>query len=127
MAEGEADFTNAFRALCFADTDAAGFAAHFSQPEAAHGWLAAWRARLTQETLEPYARRAAMEAVNPDRIPRNHQIEAAIQAATLKGDFAPFHCLAAALAAPYSTDPAFEAYTVPPTPEERVVRTFCGT
>jgi serine/tyrosine/threonine adenylyltransferase len=127
MAEGEADFTNGFRALCTAEADAVRFEAQFSSPEPARLWLAAWRSRLAQEAVGPTERRTAMEAVNPDRIPRNHQIEAVIQAGTLRGDFAPFHAMAAALAQPYTTDSNFAAYTVAHQPEERVVRTFCGT
>jgi uncharacterized protein YdiU (UPF0061 family) len=127
MADAEADFTNTFRALCAAEDDPASFVAQFRQATPVQAWLNQWRARLTLESTSPDARRSRMVAVNPARIPRNHQIEAVIQAATLQGDFVPFHRMAAALANPYLTDPAFAAYTAPPQPDERVVRTFCGT
>jgi uncharacterized protein YdiU (UPF0061 family) len=127
MAAGEADFTNTFRALVEAETDPDPFVFQFAAAEAPQAWLRAWRARLSQEVAGPEPRRAAMEAVNPDRIPRNHLIEAVIQAATRDGDFSLFHQMAAALAAPYSTDPAFAPYRAAPAPDERVIRTFCGT
>ena len=68
-----------------------------------------------------------MRRVNPAVIPRNHQVEAAIRAAEDQGDFAPFEMLLEAVTDPYSGDPRFAAYEVPPEPHERVLKTFCGT
>ncbi|MBW8322041.1 MAG: hypothetical protein K0M47_22700, partial [Rhizobium sp.] len=71
-------------------------------------------------------RQAAMEAVNPAVIARNHRIEEAI-AAGISGDFAPFERLAEALAEPYRESEAFADLQVAPRREQRVSRTFCGT
>ena len=65
------------------------------------------------------ARCSAMRRVNPAFIPRNHRVEAAIEAA-LGGDFAPFEQLHSALARPYDDQPAFAGYAEPPQPEERI-------
>ena len=67
-----------------------------------------------------------MEAVNPALIPRNHRIEEAI-AAAIYGDFSFFHRLVEAIAHPYAEDPETADLRLPPKPEERVTRTFCGT
>ncbi len=68
-----------------------------------------------------------MRAVNPAFIPRNHRIEAVIQAAVQRNDFAPFEELLAVLATPYQDQPALARYADPPQPHERVLETFCGT
>ncbi|AHM05480.1 Selenoprotein O and cysteine-containing-like protein [Roseibacterium elongatum DSM 19469] len=124
MARGEADFTNTFRALSGPDPDSA--AALFRNPDTFAPWLARWQARLAQEGRDPATRQAAMQAVNPALIPRNHRIEQAIQAG-VAGDFAPFERLANALATPYAPDAADLDLATPPQEAERVTRTFCGT
>ena len=68
-----------------------------------------------------------MRAVNPAFIPRNHRVEAVIEAAVDRDDYAPFEELLAVLAKPYEDQPAFAAYAEPPQPEQRVLQTFCGT
>jgi uncharacterized protein YdiU (UPF0061 family) len=68
-----------------------------------------------------------MLSVNPAFIPRNHRVEAVIQAATVKDDYAPFEELLAVLSKPYQDQPQFAVYTEPPEPDQRVLQTFCGT
>jgi uncharacterized protein YdiU (UPF0061 family) len=73
------------------------------------------------------ARAAAMRAVNPIYIPRNHRVEAVIRAAVDNDDFAPFDELLTVLSKPFEAQPAFAHYAEPPQDHERVVQTFCGT
>ncbi|GGH47098.1 YdiU family protein [Frigidibacter albus] len=117
MAVERADFTRTFRGL------AEGRARdEFLDPAAFDTWAPGWQSRLAQDAPGAEAR---MAGVNPAIIPRNHRVEEAIVAATA-GDFAPFHALNAALAAPYDAaqdDPLRAA----PWPEQRVQRTYCGT
>lgn len=102
MATRDADFTNTFSTLDdLAQTD----------PD----WHAAWRAMDPDDAL--------WRATNPQVIPRTHQIERAIQSATYD-DFAPFHAMLSAVSAPFTEDPD---YMAPPTEDERVMQTFCGT
>ena len=54
-----------------------------------------------------------MRAANPILIPRNHRVEHAIQRA-YGGDFAPFHRLVDALAAPYAEQPEYADLEAPP-------------
>jgi uncharacterized protein YdiU (UPF0061 family) len=130
MAEHHADFTLTFRRLCDAAADAAADDAArrlFSDSSAYDAWAHRWRERLGQEPQDPATRAMAMRGVNPAFIPRNHRIEAAIQAAAQREDFAPFDELVAVLSKPYEDQPAFAHYAEPPEPHERVLRTFCGT
>jgi uncharacterized protein YdiU (UPF0061 family) len=129
---GAADHTCAFRALADAAADPAAegaLRALVAPPGAAalEAFLAAWRARLATEIAPAATRAAAMRAVNPRIIPRNHRVEQALAAAQDAGDLAPFEALLEALARPFDDDPRHAAYAMPAAPSERVCRTFCGT
>jgi uncharacterized protein YdiU (UPF0061 family) len=130
MAENNADFTLTFRALSDAadggvDADER-VGALFGDPASFTEWVLKWRRRLAFDKIAPAERSAAMKAVNPAFIPRNHRIQAVITAAR-SGDFLPFEELIAVLSKPYEDQPQFVGYTEPPKPEEVVHRTFCGT
>ncbi|MGY4223613.1 uncharacterized protein YdiU (UPF0061 family) [Bradyrhizobium sp. USDA 4503] len=128
MAKNAADFTLTFRHLGeAASDDAADVRAQFTDPAAFDEWAARWRTRLALEPQAPAECKAAMQAVNPAFIPRNHRIEAVIAAAVNSDDYAPFEELLTVLAKPYEDQPQFAAYADPPLPEQRVTQTFCGT
>jgi uncharacterized protein YdiU (UPF0061 family) len=130
MAAGKADFTLTFRGLSEAAGDPAADAkvrALFDDPAAFDTWAATWRARLALEGGDPTARVAAMKAVNPAFIPRNHLVEEALTAAVEGGDLAPFEKLLAVLARPFDDQPDVPEYALPPRPEQVVRATFCGT
>ena len=130
MAENHADFTLTFRRLCeVAGTgpEADGpIRSLFDNPATFDGWAAQWRRRLTETPRDDEERRAAMRAVNPAFIPRNHLVEEAI-AAALEGTLVPFENLLNVLSAPYEDQPDFARYADPPRPEQVVHQTFCGT
>lgn len=67
-----------------------------------------------------------MATTNPVVIPRNHQVERAIQAA-FENDFSVFNELQQVLAAPFTELPGLAHYSEPPLVNERVAKTFCGT
>jgi uncharacterized protein YdiU (UPF0061 family) len=127
MAETGADFTNTFRALCDvaggADAQADG---RFGVGALLHVWMPRWRARLAREATSPLARAHAMRRVNPAVIPRNHRVEAALDAA-VTGDLEPLEALLQVLATPWDERPECAYYTQPPKPHEVVEQTFCGT
>ena len=113
MAAGQADFTRTFAGLSDGSArdeflDRAGFDA----------WAADWRATGPDASL--------MATANPVRIPRNHRIEEAIQAA-VTGDLAPFQRLESALTHPFEDRPEWDDLSRAPVAAERVLRTFCGT
>lgn len=127
MAGQGVDFTLAFHHLAAAALGRdAEFRALFADPGAADLWLAAWRARLAEEAVAPPARAAALRAVNPAVIPRNHLVEGAILAATERDDFTVFEALLAVVTRPFELPPE-PAFMAPARPEERVLATFCGT
>jgi uncharacterized protein YdiU (UPF0061 family) len=130
MAKNQADFTLTFRRLSDAAGDPASEAnvrSLFADPAAFDEWASRWRQRIADEPRSAGERQAAMRAVNPAFIPRNHRVEAVIQAAVNNDDYAPFEELITLLSKPYDDQPAFAAYADPPQPEQRVLQTFCGT
>ncbi|PSQ91670.1 MAG: hypothetical protein BRD57_03990, partial [Proteobacteria bacterium SW_6_67_9] len=130
MAEQRADFTLTFRRLAdVSGADASGDDAVrrlFADPEAFDGWASQWRERLAGEARSDGQRSAAMRALNPAYIPRNHRVEQAIDAAK-NGDLQPLADLLAVLSDPYADHPEYAHLAQPPAPEEIVARTFCGT
>ena len=128
MAANRADFTLTFRRLGeAADDEGADEGARelFIDPTAYDGWAGRWRRRLREE--DGTGRRAAMRAVNPAYIPRNHHVEAALAAAVERADFAPFTALLDVLARPYEDQPDLARYASSPVPDGQSYRTFCGT
>jgi uncharacterized protein YdiU (UPF0061 family) len=125
MAENGADFTLTFRSLSDEDDEAARVL--FADGAAFDDWAARWRRRLAEEGATPETRRAAMRAINPAYIPRNHIVEQVIQAAVSADDFGPFEEFLEILSRPFENQPGRERYALPPAPDERVMQTFCGT
>lgn len=117
MQRSEADYTNTF--------------ADLGRGAKADPALEAWRARWEQRRdRNPGTREEAdlrMKKANPVVIPRNHKVEQALEAATDRQDLQPFRDLLDALADPYEDRPELARFQAPPTPEERVHETFCGT
>ena len=130
MADNKVDFTLFFRRLADA---ASGLGVDslvrdlFIDPTACDAWFGRWRDRLAIEGGEGAERRDAMRAVNPAFIPRNGRVEAAIEAAIGRSDFAPFDELVTVLARPYEDQPAFARYAEGPEAGGPAYRTFCGT
>jgi len=122
MVKTGADFTLTFRRM--ADAIIVG---SFAEGEHFEAWTDRWRERLLAEHADPAETSRAMRAVNPAFIPRNHQIEAAIAAATEREDFSLFETLVTVLARPFDDQPDVAHLALPPLPEERVLQTFCGT
>lgn len=122
MAGARADYTQTFRQLTDHAAGAALPSDDFWSASAVTEWLVNWRKRLAKET-DPAAR---MRQNNPAFIPRNHQIEAMIAAAT-DGDLGPLERLRAVLARPYEDQPEAADLATPPGPEQWGYRTFCGT
>jgi serine/tyrosine/threonine adenylyltransferase len=130
MAKNQADFTLTFRRLSDAARDPAGdrdIRQLFADPAAYDDWALRWRQRISDEPQDPATRQAAMRAVNPAFIPRNHRVEAVIEAAVNRDDFAPFEELLAVLAKPFEDQSAYARYAEAPEPHQRVLQTFCGT
>jgi uncharacterized protein YdiU (UPF0061 family) len=128
MQRTQSDFTLTFRDLCdIAHSSWTRMRGALGEDEEFQAWLAAWKSRCAAEPRSGAERAAAMRAVNPRYIPRNHRIEELIEAAVERADFSPFNTLMTVLSKPFDEQPEFEAYAAPPRPEQRVAHTFCGT
>ncbi|WP_417714252.1 protein adenylyltransferase SelO [Pseudophaeobacter arcticus] len=117
MEQGQADFTNSFRAL--ADGRAVDY---FRDSKGFEPWQARWMQRCEQEQ-DP---QAIMRASNPVYIPRNHRIEEMI-ASAVAGDFTLFERLGTVLQQPFTEQQGAEDLQRPPEAHEVVTATFCGT
>ncbi|MDB5600767.1 MAG: hypothetical protein JWN71_2811 [Xanthobacteraceae bacterium] len=130
LQQSEADFTLAFRRLSDAVTDPAAEDAlrgMSARPDLYEAWATRWRQRLAQDAWSPADRSKEMRAVNPAFIARNHRVEAVIEAAVQRNDFAPFEELLTVLSKPFDDQPRYAPYRDPPKSHERVEATFCGT
>ncbi|MGB0722492.1 MAG: protein adenylyltransferase SelO [Gammaproteobacteria bacterium] len=85
-----------------------------------------WLRRIAEQEGGAEGASTRMALSNPLYIPRNHQVERAIQAAFMD-DFSVFEELHRVLSEPYTEQPGMEHYALPPGDDERVEMTFCGT
>lgn len=122
MAAAKADFTNTFRDL---SADGPPFGDQYNSPDF-QAWYARWQERLRREGRPPVEIAAAMRAVNPAVIPRNHLVEEALAAAEDGDDLNPLHRLLGAVTSPFEVSADFARYLLPP-PDDSGYRTFCGT
>jgi uncharacterized protein YdiU (UPF0061 family) len=118
MKADAADFTLTFRGLYAGDASA-----QFKNAGAYAEWAARWRVRLEGE----HAPAETMRMANPAFIPRNHLVEAALNAAIREHDLAPFDELLAVVTRPFDGDAGGERFARPPLESEKVLQTFCGT
>lgn len=119
LAESRADYTSTFRQLAAAARgDAAPVREQLGAATGLEAWLTTWLA------LGPDA--AAMDAVNPVYVPRNHLVEEALDAATA-GDLEPVHELVAVLAQPFEVQAGRDRYARPAPPGNAPFITYCGT
>ena len=130
MTADRVDFTVFFRQLSdcpLGDKAVARATAHFTNAEGFATWLIRWRARLETTGCSAESIAAAMRAVNPAYIARNHRVEEAIAAAETEGDLQPAEKLVEWVSKPYDDRPGGERYQTGPEPHEVVRQTFCGT
>ena len=115
MAKNGADFTNTFRGL------GNGTARDWvlDRPE-----FDAWEAQWSERRSENAA--TLMAGANPAVIPRTHRIEEAIQA-SLAGDDSKAERLARVLSTPFDLSAGDQDLIQPPSEDEMVHQTFCGT
>lgn len=112
LEDDQVDFTNGFRGL-----------ADGVVPDGMDDWAADWRLRLSRESGDTAE---VMRRANPAFIPRNHRIEAMIEAA-VAGNYEPFTKLNKILANPFADQRENSTFRAPPEANEVVAATFCGT
>ena len=141
MHSTQADFTQTFRGLRPSAPGPSGSTAsdlNADQQNVAHSestpsdpkyldWHQRWTERLARQGL-PLARvLECMHQHNPVIIPRNHAVQAALDAASQSNDWSGFHALLAALQSPYQKAGAPDSLRNPPPLGTPRCRTFCGT
>ena len=122
MHQSKQDFTGSFRTL---STAAALDRPAFPDPAFA-AWHVAWKTRLDRQADGTTEILHRMQRHNPRVIPRNHKVEEALNAATLHGDFSPFHRLLAAITQPFAGN-GDDEFATPPPAGSPCYQTFCGT
>ncbi len=130
MAANRADYTLTFRLLCDAAAEPQAeprVRALFSNPAEYDAWAAVWHRRLAKEPASAVECAAGMKSVNPVFVPRNHLVQAVINAAVDDENFQPFEDLLEVTSKPYVDRPDREIYATPARPEQCVSQTFCGT
>lgn len=119
----KADFTRTFRNLPLQQSAEPSK----STDPAFAAWLRRWLERLDRQNRSQEEVLRLMSAHNPAVIPRNHEVESALAAATADNDLAPMHRLLEALATPYDATGKPGSLTNPPPPGSPPYRTYCGT
>ncbi|MCH2038539.1 MAG: YdiU family protein [Rickettsiales bacterium] len=117
------DYTNGFRAL-ISETIPEG---PDYQTREFKDWWERWQTRLKQNNKPLNWSLQLMRAKNPAIIPRNHRVEQALEAAEEASDFSKFLHLLNLLSEPYREKDEYNEFRDPPSPDERVYQTFCGT
>ncbi|MGG5252494.1 protein adenylyltransferase SelO [Neobacillus sp. SM06] len=123
MHQYQADYTNTFRALTLHESVDSPLAetAEFSD------WLKRWHARLERQQETKISVQQLMRRSNPAVIPRNHQVEEALNAAVDRGDYNSMNRLLSILANPFAYSTEQTEYCMLPPQSNRPYRTFCGT
>ena len=120
------DFTVAFRALFHAASgDPTRLNALMTSATDFADWQSRWQAR---QPTRPAGLLTAMQRANPCYIPRNHRVEAALDAAVDDNNLEPFERLLAVIQSPFD-ERAVDAEYAEPAPTEFTTSymTFCGT
>ncbi|MGR3218276.1 MAG: protein adenylyltransferase SelO [Candidatus Anammoxibacter sp.] len=119
LEEEDLDFTLSFRKLSESPTG-------LKETARLKDFLSSRQKRLENQPQDIHESEALMNSVNPVFIPRNHQVERAIQSA-YEGDLSVFTDMNHLLKKPFIDQPEYKAYAVAPKPDERIKATFCGT
>ncbi|WP_366514982.1 protein adenylyltransferase SelO [Solimonas terrae] len=127
---GRGDFTRSFRLLAdvamASDASAGPLRDEMRDLAAFDAWLPDYRARLQAQALGDDERRAAMNAVNPKFVLRNHLAQQAIEDAE-RGGASEIETLLSLLRKPYDEHPGFETYAAEPPPEARLIEVSCSS
>ncbi len=129
MATSGIDHTLFFRTLAQATTgDTQPVLDLCQKPQPMQDWLQGWHQRLLQQEEDAQSVSRRMEQVNPLYIPRNHQVEQALETAVEQGDTVPLRRLLQVLQQPFTPQPGMEELARPaPEDFQQGYRTFCGT
>ena len=117
MMDNESDFTITFRSLSdILLNNSDNFLAQFHQKKEVSGWINNWKSALNLEKNN----------TNPMYIPRNHQVQKAIEESYL-GNLKVLEEMLEVLKNPFQENVSLSHYSEAPSEQQRVTQTFCGT
>ena len=90
-------------------------------------WHKEWQKRLIKNKKSKESSLNLMNEVNPLVIPRNHEVEKVLEAATNENNLAPLNSLIDVLKNPYNYRSEIVPYQSTPEPNNKIYQTFCGT
>ncbi|MDI9894588.1 YdiU family protein [Rhodococcus sp. IEGM 1381] len=127
LTDHHTDWTLTFRALA---DNLRGHSSPFDSlvpPDASANWLKRWRTAVSVDGQNLSSVADGMDRVNPAYIPRNHLVDAALNAAT-EGDLEPFESLLEVVTSPFDRCGEWSTYAAPaPQSFSAGFQTFCGT
>ncbi|SIS78359.1 protein adenylyltransferase SelO [Belliella pelovolcani] len=118
-----ADYTNTFLGIASGEFQNESIFESLEYQDWYMNWLK--RASLNARPLEEAIQQ--MSQYNPQFIPRNDKVEAALDAAAEASDFSLFYQLLEIVQDPYRPKTGFTAYQFPPINGDEGYQTFCGT
>ena len=127
MMDNEADYTVTFRNLSkvlFEDSDE--FFNQFSEKKEINAWLDNWKQALKKEYKDLSKLTDRLNRINPVYIPRNHQVQLAIDLA-YENDFSKMLEMIEVFKNPFKEVSEYVSYSKAPLEKEKIRRTFCGT
>ena len=98
----------------------------FSEKKEINAWLNHWKRALKKEYKDLSNLSDKLNQINPVYIPRNHQVQVAIDLA-YENDFSKMLEMIEVFKNPFEEVAKYESYSQAPLEDEKVRRTFCGT
>ncbi len=127
MMDNQSDYTISFRNLSkVLEGNSDDFLKEFDDKTAIQEWLKDWKAIVENENNDQASLVKDLNLINPAYIPRNHQIQEAIDKAYEK-DFSKMLEIIEVVKNPFKEKDRYSLYAKAPLEEQKVLRTFCGT
>lgn len=127
MMDNESDYTITFRNLSNQLVgESKKFLDEFKKDNHIEGWLNRWKESVQKENGDMKQLSLELNKINPLYIPRNHQIQKAIDLA-YENDFTKFLEMIEVFKNPFNEDQRYAEYENSPLEDQKISKTFCGT
>lgn len=123
MLTQKSDYTNTFRALTLNEPNET----NLYGTDGFEKWYGSWQKRLENQSISIEVSNQLMRSANPSIIPRNHLVEAALEAAVKNNDYSIMERLNEALNNPYAYSREQLNYVESPKSSSLQYKTYCGT
>ena len=127
MMDNESDYTITFRNLSNQLVgESKKFLDEFKKDNHIEGWLNRWKESVQKENGDMKQLSLELNKINPLYIPRNHQIQKAIDLA-YENDFSKFLEMIEVFKNPFNENQRYAEYENSPLEDQKILKTFCGT